>query len=156
MALKQASVSDIRKQRITRKHGKIVLTMCHYPRGVERKLVDKYVKSLAPNKTLLTTFLKLKDQLGDHNQAFAAARYETLFHLTEEGMEELEVISNESKLSDVFLVCQCNENEKCHRDLLLILAEEMFGAKVCKRQFSFNGYSSRIAKMGKVSSKIEK
>lgn len=144
--LKQASVSEIRNGKVTRRDGKIVLAMCHYPRGVAREMVDEYTRALAPTDKLLGMFLKLRDQLNDHNKAFAAARYEALFALDKKGMDILESLSNDARHNDVYLVCQCKDEEKCHRDLLLILAEECFSAKVCKRSFQYKSYAARVAR----------
>lgn len=58
--LKQARVEDISKNRITKSHDHIVVVTHYYPRFLKRKLIDKYIKELAPTRELLLLIAKEK------------------------------------------------------------------------------------------------
>jgi len=45
--LKQGSVHQIRSGKLSRKDGYIAVTMCFYPRGLRKELLDEYRKNLA-------------------------------------------------------------------------------------------------------------
>ncbi|MCM2323604.1 MAG: DUF488 domain-containing protein [Oligoflexia bacterium] len=127
--LRQATVSELIAGKVSRGPGRVVVvTMRRWPRQLRRALRDEYVSTLSPDIRLLDDFLALRRQLGDHDLAFDRARYERRFELTDEGIRELQRLSDLSRKKDVYLVCQCGSGHKCHRELLLILAREWFGA----------------------------
>jgi uncharacterized protein YeaO (DUF488 family) len=129
--LKQASVRQIRKGEVGRKDGFIAITMCFYPRGLRKELRDEYRSDLAPTKDLLKDFNKCQKELG-HEEAFVKSHYEKRFTLTAEALSHLEELSKMSRKRDVYLVCQCEMGERCHREILLLLAKNKFHAKIAK------------------------
>ena len=143
--LKKASVDDLKSGAITRATSYIVITMCHYPRGIRKELSDEYVKALAPDPGLLKDFQNEKKRReGSHNAAFACVHYEQRFKLEPEGIAELRRLAGLSGERDVTFVCQCAADERCHRELLLILARQWYGAKTEIRRFSYPLFERRI------------
>jgi uncharacterized protein YeaO (DUF488 family) len=126
--LKEASVADLTSGSVTRAQGHVVIAMCFYPRGVSRSLRDEYLRVLAPDRTLFREFKDRERAHGDHDRAFAEVDYVRRFRLEPAGLTELERLSELSRTRDVYLVCQCRVGQACHRQLLLRLARERFGA----------------------------
>ena len=136
--LRTATVQDLTGSRVSREQGYVVVVMRRYPRGVKKLLMDKYATSLAPDEALLTDFLETRRSLaGSHNAAFEAVQYEERLHLSAEGLEDLAQLSEMSRVQDVFLVCQCRRDQRCHRDLLLLLAQARHGAEIEKLRFAY-------------------
>jgi uncharacterized protein YeaO (DUF488 family) len=105
----------------------------------------QYVKELAPEAALLDDLMRLKEEFGgDHNAAFDAAEYEQRFALAEAGMAELERLVELSRDRDVYLVCQCKDDQRCHRELLLLLAKQRFGAEIESLRFEYPIYLQRL------------
>lgn len=124
--LKQASVQQIRSREVNRRRGYVVITMAFYPRGVRKEWRDEYLDYKAAEKE------------HGHEKAFAACRYEERFNLSPFALMELERLSAMSLEQDVYLVYQCKVGERCHREMLMRLARDSFGAKVDE---IFNSYS---------------
>jgi uncharacterized protein YeaO (DUF488 family) len=140
--LKQASVRQIRKEEITKRDGFIAITMRFYPRGLRKELRDEYRGDLAPSKELFRDFKRY--QLSDgHEQGFLKSNYEERFQLSSEAEAHLAELAKRSRMQDVFLVCQCAVGERCHREILLLLAKEKFGAKIDK---VFHSYPRALKK----------
>src|SRR3954464_14494066 len=112
LMLLQASVGQLFSGRLTRKHGYIAITMRHHPRGLRRELRDQYTSLLSPPTLLFKHFRQVKDETGDHNEAFERVEYEKHFWLELEGFLELQRLAEKSKKQDVFLICQCTVGEK--------------------------------------------
>jgi uncharacterized protein YeaO (DUF488 family) len=129
--LKQASAKQIRSGELTRKHGYLVVAMRFYPRGLRKNLRDEYRSDLAPELKLFKDFKKNQARFG-HDRAFEKARYEKRFSLSERAMEHLRELSELSREKDVYLACQCEIGERCHREILLLLARKKFGARIGK------------------------
>jgi uncharacterized protein YeaO (DUF488 family) len=127
--LRQASVGDLFSGRIQRKDGYIAVVMKHYPRGLRRELRDEYVRILSPPFLLFREFRRYKLSLVDHDEAFEACDYEDHFWIEEEGFDDLKRLAKLSRAQDVYLVCQCNVGERCHRELLMMLAQKLYGAE---------------------------
>ena len=144
--LKQASVLDLKSGRVQRPRDYVVIAMRRYPRGVSKLLRDEYLKELAPPTELLDELQHEKKRLGDHNRAFAACDYNGRFGLSGAGVEHLRRLSELSRTRDVYLVCQCKGDQRCHRELLLLLARKWFGAKTDECRFDYAGFSERIPK----------
>lgn len=142
--LKQARVEDISKNRITKLHGHIVVVTHYYPRFLKRKLIDEYLKDLAPTRELLTEFKETEKSSGDHDEGFEKMNYESKFTLSEAGYQELSRLSTLSKDKDVYLVCHCTVGQRCHRELLLMIAKEKFGAVVSKIHQSYSVFAKRL------------
>lgn len=129
--LKQASVAQIRSGEVNREQGMVVIAMCRYPRALRRELRDSYESALGPSRELLADFLAQQTKHG-HERGFAACHYQERFTLTEGAHARLGELAEQSRKRDVFLVCQCTVGERCHRELLLLLAGRDFRAKVGK------------------------
>ncbi len=140
MALKQASVKQIRSAELIREHSYIVITMCYYPRGLKKELRDEYRSDLAPDRLLFKEFKDYQKKIG-HEEAFVKSNYENKFSLNENALQHLKELSELSKIKDVYLVCQCEVGKKCHREMLLLTAEKLFGAKI---DFIYHSYSNYL------------
>lgn len=125
--LEQASVSQIRSGEVSRADGRVVIAMRFHPRGLRRELRDEYRADLAPERPLFKDFKRWQKALG-HDAAFEKADYYGRFALSESGLSALERLSREP--GKVFLVCQCAVGERCHREILLLLAGKRFGARI--------------------------
>lgn len=141
--LKQARVEDIRKSRLTKKDGHLVVATRHYPRGVKRDLFHDFKSSLAPSKELLAEFMsEVKKRGGDHNTGFVGMNYAKKFHLSERGWWELRQYAKLSKRVDVFLICHCKFEDCCHRELLLLLAQKFFGADIDPLENTYDDFTA--------------
>jgi len=146
--LRPGTLDELRHGRISRELGYVAVTMHHYPRGLRRELMDEYLSVLAPQAELLKDFLAHKKRLGNHNAAFVACRYEERFELAPEALPQLERLAKLSADRDVFLVCQCARNERCHREMLLILARAHFHVRTEPRVFSYPLFERRLLSEG--------
>ena len=142
--LKKASVHDLKFGAISRGDSYIVITMCHYPRGVRKECIDEYVKALAPDDALLKEFLREKKKLSNHNAAFGSVKYERRFALSAVGIGHLRRLAEISRSRDVTFVCQCGLEVRCHRELLLILAKRWYGAAAEPRRYSYPDFERRV------------
>jgi hypothetical protein len=144
--LKQASVSDLITDRVSPgAKSYVVIAMRRYPRFINRALRDEYQPTLASDTKLFEDWLSTKRRTGDHNGAFGKVRFEERFVLDELGMDNLERLSAVSRKKDVYLVCQCAMGLRCHREMLLLLAQERFGARIGK---VMNDYPKYLRKIG--------
>lgn len=143
--LKQARVEDISKNRITKLHGHIVVVTHFYPRFLKRKLVDDYIKDLAPTRELLSEFKAAEKETGDHDQGFKAVDYESKFTLSDSGLAELARLSALAETKDVYLVCHCSVGQRCHRELLLMIAKKHFGATVGRIHHAYSTFEHRVS-----------
>jgi len=147
--LRQGSVADLKSGRVSRADGHIVLAMRQHPRGVSKELRDEYVKELAPAAELLKLFLAEKRRHpGDHNYAFHAVGYERRFDLAPEALEKLKFLAERGQTQDVVFVCQCGDGERCHRELLLLLAHKLYGARTETLRFEYLVFAARIRRDG--------
>jgi len=145
--LKQACISEIRSGRIGRKDGYIVIAMQKYPRGLKKELRDEYIRALAPDAKLLNDFHAFKEKLDDHNAAFNKAEYENRFELSKEAVDHLRRLSELSRERDVYLVCQCDETQRCHRELLVLLAHKWFSAPTAPTRFKYPVFIKSMPKI---------
>jgi uncharacterized protein YeaO (DUF488 family) len=143
--LYQASVQDLRDGRVNRERGLVVVTMRKYPRGLAREKRDLYRPDLAPDAELFADFKRLEGELGNHDQAFIAADYETRFRLTRTSLHELEELCEKAADQDVFLICQCSIGQRCHRELLLLLARHHFGVEIEGPKNEYPKFVERLA-----------
>ncbi|HYF50713.1 MAG TPA: DUF488 family protein [Planctomycetota bacterium] len=142
--LKQACVADLRHARVSRADGYIVLAMRCYPRGVSKTLRDEYLSCLGPPAELLND-LHAHKQDTSHNEAFDRANYEERFDLNADGREALKRLVDLSRTRDVYLICQCKPDEKCHRELLLLLAKKWYKAEVQELRFGYPKFEERLS-----------
>lgn len=142
--LTQTSVAEVKNGKIPRKGSHIVITMRFYPRFLRKELREEFVCDLAPKKELLSSFNAAQKKLNNHNDAFAEVDYENTFYLTPEGWEHLRRLSEMSHEKDVYLVCICAAGERCHREMLMLLGKELFGAPIGKLFHSYPDLEKRI------------
>ena len=142
--LYRTSVKDIKDGRVTRRSGYLAVVMQYYPRFLKKEMIDEYVHSLAPDRVLFTEFKEKDRELKDHDAAFATVEYEKRFALTDEGLANLERLSALSRERDVILICQCLPMEKCHADLLLLLAKKHFAASTQRIRPSYPEFEARL------------
>lgn len=142
--LKRASVADVRNGTVTKDDGELVVAMRVYPRFLARSLVSDYVRELAPAPELFARYRELKRAGDDQNRAFEGAEYPERFWLEDAAMAELERLVQRATDRDVFLVCQCHRDEMCHVDLILLMAESRFGARIGKLADEYPAFRKRL------------
>ena len=142
--LDRASVAEVKAARVSKADGYLVVAMRLYPRFLPRGLTNEYTKSLAPEAALFGRYRDLKKQSGQQNQAFQSAGYEQSFALSQEGMHDLARLASLSMDKNVFLICQCDRQEYCHVDLLLLMAESRFGASIGKLPYDYPAFRERL------------
>ena len=118
--------------------------MRFYPRFVPREQADSYIRALAPEATLFSEFKERQRKLANHNSAFYLVKYEERFALTPAGIQELKKLSELSKTQDVTLICQCQDFERCHTDLLLLMARKYFQAPIQGPIFDYPDFTRRL------------
>ena len=142
--LKQASVSDLVSDRVSRETSYIVITMRRYPRFVNRLLRDEYLTCMSPDWPLFEDWLAAKRKFNDHDGAFAKAKFEERFDVNDEGLEHLARLCAMAADRDVYLVCQCHTGHRCHREFLLIMAKRLFKANVEKPRNAYPIFEKRM------------
>jgi len=145
---KRASVSDVKAGRVVGAHGDapgnhVVVAMRVYPRFLPRVLVDEYTPSLSPEPGLFAQYRALKQASGKQNDAFDDVDYEHRFALDDDGLATLtRLAALPSK--DITLVCQCAPTERCHVDLVLLLAAHHTGASLAPLPFDYARFRRRL------------
>jgi uncharacterized protein YeaO (DUF488 family) len=143
--LRQASVSDLIMDRVSRSRKTyIVITMRRYPRFVNRALRDEYTPEMSPEPSLHEDWLSAKRKYNDHNGAFARTHYEKRFTISEKGYEQLKRFSEMSKKKDVYFICSCRVGQRCHREMVLLLAQKWFKAKIDQLSHFYPQFEKRI------------
>jgi uncharacterized protein YeaO (DUF488 family) len=140
--LRQGSIQDVRSGRLTRREAYLVAAMCYYPRGLRRVLLDEYRSDLAPDRELFREW-KMVERRSGHDEAFAHTRYEERFLLSAEAIAHLVELARLSREKDVVLLCQCGPGERCHREMLLLLAAEL-GARTAGVANEYPAWRRRI------------
>jgi uncharacterized protein YeaO (DUF488 family) len=144
--LKQASVSDLIMDRVSRSRKTyVVITMRRYPRFVNRELRDEYTPEMSPEPSLHEDWLTAKRKYDDHDGAFARVHYDKRFTISEKGLEHLKRLSELSKKKDVYFICSCRVGQRCHREMVLLLAKKWFKAKTDKVTHEYPEFEKRIA-----------
>lgn len=147
--LMRASVSEVKAGSVQRGAGvHLVVAMRVYPRFLPRALTDEVLKSLSPPPELFQRYRELKKRSGQQNESFEQAGYEQLFELGEEGQADLARLAARATTEDVHLICQCARSERCHVDLLLLLAEVKHGARIGALPFPYAEFRQRIGPQG--------
>jgi uncharacterized protein YeaO (DUF488 family) len=155
--IKQCTVEDLKNNRVTKQHGQIILITRYYPRFLKKNLFHEYQPCLAPTRELLKEFKNCEKTLFEadprsldaaHNLAFEQMNYESKFTLSEEGLAEIDRLSQLSRSSQnggqVFLACHCPVGIRCHRELLMIIGEALFGAKIARLHFPWTTFRDRL------------
>lgn len=145
--LKQASIKLIRSGEVSRAKGYVVVAMCLYPRGLKSELTDFFTSRLAPDRELLQDFKENEKAYG-HEEAFARTDYEARFQLLPIAMEKLKELAVLAKKQDVFLACQCEMGERCHREMLMLLAKERYGTPIDQVFHAYPVFEKRMNEMG--------
>jgi uncharacterized protein YeaO (DUF488 family) len=127
--LRQASIAQIRSGEVNRARGYVIAGMCYYPRGLRRLLLDEYRGDLAPDRELFREWKNVEKEEG-HDAAFERTRYEERFRLSGKALATLRELSLRSRDEEIFLACQCAVGERCHREMLLLLARDGLGAQI--------------------------
>jgi uncharacterized protein YeaO (DUF488 family) len=145
--LRQASVSDLINDRVSRGRNRyVVITMRRYPRFVNRAYRDEYVSEMSPDWPLFEDWLSAKRRHGDHNGAFEKSGFEERFSISEAGLEHLARLVDLSLKKDVYFVCSCKTGQRCHRELVLMIARKLFkNADVEKPLNSYPIFAKRLA-----------
>jgi len=128
---------------VSRRDGLIVVAMRYYPRGLKKELRDEYRADLAPAADLLRDFNRHAAAAG-HDAAFALARYEDRFELSEGARGRLRELAVMSRSRDVYLTCVCGMGQRCHREILLLLARTLHGARIDK---VYHGYPRALERL---------
>ena len=147
--LKQCTVHDVANHRVTKLHGRVIVITRFYPRFLKRRYVHDYLSVLAPLPELLKEFREAEKALGDHDRAFESVDYERKFRLQPEGMIVLKRLVEESRGQTIYFVCHCPIGQRCHRELVMLIAQELFGAKIAKLSFDWSIFRARL-KSGEV------
>ena len=147
--LKQASVSDLIADRVSRETAYIVITMRRYPRFVNRRFRDEYLSCMSPERKLFEDWLSAKRRFKNHDGAFSKVKFEERFNVEEEGLEHLARLSAMAANQDVYLVCQCPTGQRCHREFVLILARRLFKANAEKPCNSYPIFEKRMPEFRK-------
>lgn len=121
--------------------------MQFYPRFLSKELIDEYRRDLAPEKELFTEFKAKERATKDHNGAFDDVGYEKRFELTPAGHEELARLTALSRERDVFLICQCQALQKCHADLLLLIAKTLYDARIPLLRMSYPTFNDKLTSL---------
>jgi uncharacterized protein YeaO (DUF488 family) len=117
--------------------------MCFYPRGLKKELLDEYRSDLAPDRELFKDFKEFQAKVG-HEAAFENSNYEARFHLSRRAAEHLKTLAQMSQTQDVYLACQCELGERCHREILLLIAKNEFGAQISEVFHSYPVFEKRL------------
>jgi uncharacterized protein YeaO (DUF488 family) len=147
--LKQATVSDLITGRVSRDDAYVVITMRRYPRFINRQLRDEYHTSMSPDPKLFEDWLGAKRRYQDHDGAFAKSRFEERFAIDQAGMDNLARLCEMAKDRDVYLVCQCHEGRRCHREFLLLSARKVLKAKAEKPKNDYPAFEARLQGAGR-------
>jgi uncharacterized protein YeaO (DUF488 family) len=140
----RAPVALVKSGMISKREAHLVVAMRHYPRYTPKALIDEYARELAPEAELFKEFKEKDRELKDHNAAFDHVDYERRFSLGDDGLATLERLSTQARSKDVYLLCQCTHEEKCHCDLLLLTARARFGALVSQIPFHYPTYAAKL------------
>lgn len=138
--LRRASVSEIKSGNISKKDGLLIVTMRMYPRFLSKALVDDYKPLLSPQKDLFERYREFKKRIKDQNEAFELAQYQSEFALSREGLKDLQSLAEASKNQDVYMICQCAKDERCHVDLMLLIAQKKWGAEIGDLPYTYSRF----------------
>ena len=147
--LRQASVSDLISNRVSREKAYIVITMRRYPRFVNRNLRDEYLSCMSPERKLFEDWLSARRRFKNHDGAFDKVRFEERFDVEDEGLEQLARLCALASAKEVYLVCQCPTGQRCHREFVLILARRLFKANAEKPKNPYPDFEKRIPEFRK-------
>jgi uncharacterized protein YeaO (DUF488 family) len=123
--------------------------MRYYPRFLRKELRDEFICDLAPAKELLTDFNAAQKQLGDHNSSFAEVDYEQRVMFSPDALAHLERLAELSARKDVYLLCICEHGARCHREMLMLLAQKLYGCKIGEVFHKYPTFAKRIPELAR-------
>jgi len=141
--LKQASVAQLRDGEISRAQGYMVVCMAFYPRGLKKELMDEYRTHLAPDRELFAEWKEYEKKFG-HEEAFKKSNYEARFALPPDALESLRRLTDISRKQDVYLICQCQIGERCHREILALIARDKYRAEIAPLHNEYPVFEARL------------
>lgn len=141
--LKQGSISQLRTGELNRQNGYIVIAMAFYPRGLKKELADEYRSNLAPDRELFREWKEFEASHG-HEAAFQKSSYEQRFQLPPDAWESLRRLTDVSRSKDVYLLCQCELGERCHREMVALAAQFKFKAEIAPLFNTYPVFESRL------------
>lgn len=141
--LTQASIAQYKSGSLKSPDNHLVITMRFYPRFLRSELRDEFISELAPAKELLRDFNEAQKRVG-HNGAFAEVDYENRFRLDESALQHLERLAKLSATKDVYLACICDMGEMCHREILMLAANELFNCEIGHVYHSYPTFMKRV------------
>lgn len=141
--LKQGSIGQLRSGELTRAHGYIVVAMAFYPRGLKKDLMDEYRAHLAPDRELFREWKEYEAEFG-HEEAFKKSNYEARFTLAPDALESLRRLVDISRKKDVYLICQCEPGERCHREIVALIAQDKFKAEIAPLYNEYPTFKKRL------------
>lgn len=99
--------------------GRRVLTTQYWPRGISKRAIHEYVRSLGPSRDLLRGFKSGEISWDAYKERYLQEMQE------EHAKEEIRRLANLAQRETVTILCICEDESKCHRTLLrdLILEE---------------------------------
>lgn len=124
-----ATLLDVVRGKLQKANGHLVVVTRYYPRFIKRVWINEYISDLAPHKELLMDFKAAEKELG-HDEAFDEIDYVNRFELSVVGMLELERLLELSNDKDVYLLCHCSLNQRCHREILIDIARDLSNQKM--------------------------
>lgn len=141
--LKQGSIAQLRAGELNRNMGYIVVCMAFYPRGLKKELTDEYRTHLAPHRELFREWKEFEEKFG-HEAAFVKSSYEERFELPPDALESLRRLTDLSRSRDVYLLCQCTLGERCHREMLCLIAQHKFKAEIAPLYNEYPVFRARL------------
>jgi hypothetical protein len=100
---------------------------------------------MSPEAKLHEDWLTAKRKYDDHDGAFARTQYEKRFTISQEGYEHLKLFAEMSKMKDVYFICSCRVGQRCHREMVLLLARKWFKAKTDEITHRYPDFEKRIS-----------
>ncbi|MBX9694438.1 MAG: DUF488 family protein [Cyanobacteria bacterium] len=147
--LDQGSLKQVKESRFNRDESHIVITMRYYPRFLKKELRDEFLCALAPEKQLLKEFNDAQKTLGNHNASFAHVDYNRRFDLSKDALDHLKRLSDISAEKHVYMVCICDIRDRCHREILMLLGQELFACEIGKVYHDYPEFMERLPEIRK-------
>lgn len=95
-----------------------VLITRYYPRGVRKDHFDLWVRELSPSADLLLKYKEGKVSWAEFKVSFLSEIRDNI-----DSLEVLYALNNESRNTDITLLCYEKEGQPCHRHLVRDIVE---------------------------------
>ena len=109
MAIKKKSIFEPR----TGDDGLRILITRYYPRGVRKESFDEWVISLSPSPWLLSGYKEGRLTWNKFKESFLVELANSF-----DSQEAIQALGDESKVSDITLLCYERTGMRCHRHLV--------------------------------------